>query len=68
VAKWREVIDEVEDIVDVLKNFGPHVKGFTWQFQARSIVRTFMGRSRDFEDEPEWGRLDKLMDELRSEE
>lgn len=67
-AKWRSAVVEVEDIVDVLKNFGPRVEGFTWQFQARSIVRTFMGRSKDFEDEPEWRRLDELMDELRNNE
>lgn len=68
IAKWREAVGEVEDIVDVLKNFGPRVEGYTWQFQARSVVRTFMGRSKDFEDEPEWGRLDKLMGESRYEE
>lgn len=68
VGKWREAIREVEDIVDILRNFGPRVDGFNWQFQGRSIVRTFVGRSKDFEDEPEWARLLELQEELRKEE
>ena len=37
--------------------------------QARfSILRTFMGRTRDFEDEPEWARLTALQEELRQED
>jgi len=54
--------------VDVLSNFGPRVEGYKWKVQARSIVRTFMGRTRDFEDESEWFRLTKLQDELRKED
>ncbi|KIY62828.1 tetratricopeptide repeat domain 27 [Cylindrobasidium torrendii FP15055 ss-10] len=65
VEKWREGVAEVEDIVDVLTNFGPRVDGFKWAFQAKSIVRTFMGRTRDFEDEPEWSRLTDLQEELK---
>jgi len=68
VAKWREAVSEVEEIVDVLRNFGPRVDGFNWRLQGRSIVRTFIGRTKDFEDEPEWIRLTKLQDELRKEE
>jgi len=65
--KWREAVGEVEEIVDVLRNFGPRVEGSNWQFQGRSIVRTFIGRSRHFEDEPEWSRLIELQGELRKE-
>lgn len=69
VGKWREAVDEVEEVVDVLRNFGPrHVEGFNWKLQARSIVRTFMGRTKDFEDEPEWARLVALQGEIRKEE
>lgn len=64
---WRSAIGEMEEIVDVLRNFGPRVEGSKWQFQGRSIVRTFMGRSKNFEDEPEWSRLVELQDELRKE-
>jgi hypothetical protein len=28
-------------------------------------VRTFMGRTKDFEDEPEWSRLVELLDGLK---
>lgn len=67
--KWREAVGEVEDVVDVLRNFGPRADGFNWQLQARSIVRAFMARTRDnFEDEPDWAKLTQLQDELRKEE
>lgn len=65
VKKWREAVVELEDIVDVLRNFGIRIQGSKWQSQARSIVRTFMGRTRDFEEEPEWSRLKELQEELR---
>lgn len=65
IKKWREALREVEDIIDVLRNFGPRVDAFNWQFQGRSIVRLFIGRSKDFQDEPEWVRLAELQDELR---
>ncbi|KAF9226819.1 TPR-like protein [Gyrodon lividus] len=66
-AKWGEAVNEVEDVVDILRNFGPRVDGLNWRHQGRSIVRTFVGRSKDFEDEPEWSRLIKIQNELRSE-
>ncbi|KAG8218947.1 hypothetical protein J3R82DRAFT_4658 [Butyriboletus roseoflavus] len=68
VEKWREAVREVEDMVDVLRNFGSRVQGLNWRHQGRSIVRTFVGRSKDFEDEPEWSRLLEIQNELRSEE
>ena len=68
-ARWRAAAGEVEDAVDVLRNFGPRQgAGFNWRLQARSVVRTFMGRSRDFEDEPEWARLAALLEELRGQD
>lgn len=67
-AKWREAVTEVEEIVDILRNFGPRVEGYKWRLQARSIVRTFIGRTREFEDEPEWGRLTELQEDLRKED
>lgn len=66
-AKWREAVVEVEEIVDVLRNFGPRVSG-NWRLQAHSIVRTFAGRTKEsFEDEPEWYRLEELREELKNE-
>lgn len=59
---------EVEEIVDILRNFGPRVEGYKWRLQGRSIVRTFTGRTRDFEDEPEWVRLTQLQEDLRKED
>lgn len=68
VVRWREAVSEVEDVVDILRNFGPRVDGYKWRYQGRSIVRTFTGRTRDFEGEPEWDRLTELQNELRKEE
>ncbi|KAF8261197.1 TPR-like protein [Lactarius quietus] len=65
VERWREGVREVEDICGVLVNYGPKVEGSRWAMQARSIVRTFMGRTKDFEDEPEWSRLVELLDDLK---
>ncbi len=65
VERWREGVREVEEICGVLVNYGPKVEGSKWSLQARSIVRTFMGRTRDFEDEAEWSRLVELLDDLR---
>ncbi|KAJ7669221.1 hypothetical protein DFH06DRAFT_1468853 [Mycena polygramma] len=67
VAKWREAIGDVEDIVDALRNFGPRSSdGRNWEFRARSIVRTFMGKTKDtFEDEPEWAKVQEMLDELK---
>ncbi|KAF8524551.1 tetratricopeptide repeat domain 27 [Hysterangium stoloniferum] len=69
VQKWREAVEEVSDVVDVLRNFGPRAEGSRWLFQARSIVRSFMGKTKDsFEDEAEWSRLVTLQEELQEEE
>lgn len=67
VGRWKAGVGEVEEIVEVLQNFGPRVEGFTWRLQARSIVRTFMARTRDFEDEPEWSKLQALLEDVRKE-
>ncbi|KAI5117046.1 hypothetical protein M0805_007903 [Coniferiporia weirii] len=61
--KWLEAVVEVEEIVDVLRNFGPRSEKETdvtqtdeggdvagagkWKMQARSIVRSFAARTRD---------------------
>ena len=56
---------EVEELVDVLRNFGPRAGDASWRGQARSVLRTFLGRSRDFADEPEYVRLVALQEEIR---
>jgi len=67
LEQWRDAVREVEDVVGVLKNFGPRVAGYKWRLQGRSIVRTFLGRNKEFEEEPEWNMLTQLQDELRNE-
>jgi tetratricopeptide (TPR) repeat protein len=78
VKKFREAALRVTDVVDALRNLGPKEvqrEGGTveqvakdWRFQARSILRTFVGRTRgSFEDEPEWARLKEELEELKAE-
>ncbi|TFK29042.1 TPR-like protein [Coprinopsis marcescibilis] len=68
IVRWREAVSEVEEIADILRNFGQKVPDYKWRLQARSIVRTFAARTKDFEDEPEWSKLKDLQDDLRQEE
>lgn len=69
--KFREDVRRVEDVVDVLRNFGPRVdeegegKGGKWRGQARSLVRAFMARNKDFVDEPEWKGLEEMVEDLK---
>jgi hypothetical protein len=66
VRNWREGLREVDDIVDILRNFGPRVEGFNWSLQAKSIVRSFVGKTKEsFQDEPEWEKLTELLEDLK---
>lgn len=65
---WRAAVADVEEIVGVLRELGPLVKRCRWRLQGQSIVRSFVGRSRDFEDEPEWERVGALQRDLRNED
>ncbi|KAE9392320.1 TPR-like protein [Gymnopus androsaceus JB14] len=69
---WRDAVGEVQEIVDILINIGARLEasGSTkkWRSKAKSIVRSFMGRTREnFEDDPEWHRLEELQEELKQE-
>ncbi|WVQ98961.1 hypothetical protein IAU59_006093 [Kwoniella sp. CBS 9459] len=80
LEKWREAVQEIEDLVAVLSQLGPKAKAQEeneegdgpkkkkgdWKFQARGLVRTFMGRTREsFEQEKDWERLQDLLDDLK---
>ncbi|KZV93068.1 TPR-like protein [Exidia glandulosa HHB12029] len=68
VASWNEALHEVEEIVDVLRNLGPRAEGGSgskWKLQARGLVRTFASRSKDFQDEPEWAKVEAMQEELK---
>ena len=51
-VKFKEAVMEVEEMVDVMKLLGPKIKAEEggkkgdWRFQAKGLVRTFMGRTR----------------------
>lgn len=72
LVKFKEAVVKVEDVVGMLENFGPKEKADgtevakNWKFQARSLVRTFLGRTKEaFEDEEGYERLKELLGELR---
>lgn len=67
---FLEACQDVEDIVDVLENTGSREQDGElvlkdWQYQARSILRSFLGKTKaTFEDEPAWERLKERQTEL----
>lgn len=104
--KWWEALQEIEDVVSYLENFGEKKAGpplgydlnrgsrkyavgldeikeedvdeetlkkeeeeeamKDWKFRARSLIRTFMARTKeDWEDEEGWERLIELRDGLK---
>ncbi|OXC70829.1 hypothetical protein AYX13_00812 [Cryptococcus neoformans] len=77
LGKWKDAVGELEDLVAVLSVLGPKAKAAQeeqgekrkkgdWKFQARGLVRTFMGRTKEsFEGEKGWQRLQDLMEELK---
>lgn len=71
-AKFVDAVTKVEDVVSMLENLGSketaqgELVAKDWKFQARSLVRTFLGRTKDaFEDEEGYERLKELVKELR---
>lgn len=72
--EWEEAIREVEEVVEVLREFSGKIEGENggsnkWRSQARGLVRSFMGRMREtMEGETGWERLEELMEELKAEE
>ncbi|GJN90490.1 hypothetical protein Rhopal_003501-T1 [Rhodotorula paludigena] len=72
-AAFVEAVERVETVVTMLENLGEKeakdgsgLVAKDWKFQARSLVRTFLGRTKDaFADEPEYERLKDLVKELR---
>ncbi|KAJ9123389.1 hypothetical protein QFC22_001588 [Naganishia vaughanmartiniae] len=81
VERFREAVLDLEELVDVMRMLGPRAKeqeaaqGLQkgkakwndWKFQARTLVRTFSGRTRDsFGDDPAFEKLKEIMDELKN--
>lgn len=73
-AAWSLAKEELQELCDALANLGPQAAEPgsddeampDWQFRARTLVRSFMSRTRDsFGDEPEWSELADLVDELK---
>ena len=81
VERWREAVEETKEIAETMMGLGPKAvdvemrtlgegeKGEwkDWKFQARSMVRSFMGRTKDaFGDEKEWEVLKEVLDDLKN--
>ncbi|ORX33811.1 hypothetical protein BD324DRAFT_638689 [Kockovaella imperatae] len=71
--KFAAAVLELEELVGVFQALGPKIpkeegkKAGDWTFQARGLVRTFIGRTRaSFEDDPEMERLKALLGELKN--
>lgn len=61
VKRWREAVEDLGELVDLMRNLGPRAKAQEeadglekgkahwndWKFQAKTVVRTFMGRTKD---------------------
>ncbi|WFD38810.1 uncharacterized protein MJAP1_001774 [Malassezia japonica] len=74
VATFRLAQEELEELVDALENIGqrPAEPGSEeeampdWRFQARTLVRSFLSRTRDsFDDTPEYESLQERLTSLR---
>lgn len=70
--KFSDAAASVEEVVGMLENLGPklgkdgEMVAKDWKYQAKSIVRTFLSRTKSaFEDEPEYERLKELALELK---
>ncbi|KAF8318110.1 tetratricopeptide repeat domain 27 [Clavulina sp. PMI_390] len=71
--RWKLAVGEVEELIGALRTLGPQVTSkegradYNWQFQARSVLRSFMARTKKtFGDEPEWEKLTEQLDSLKS--
>lgn len=71
-VKFVEATQRVEEVVEMLENLGTkdgkdgELIAKDWKFQARSLVRTFLGRTKGaFEDEPEYEKLKEMLAELK---
>ncbi|TIA90537.1 hypothetical protein E3P99_01493 [Wallemia hederae] len=74
---FRRAAEAITDLVDVLQNFGDKPADANdpdnqqdaspdWKYQARSILRTFLGRTKtSFEDEKEYEQLKELLAEVK---
>ncbi|TIA97937.1 hypothetical protein E3P94_02722 [Wallemia ichthyophaga] len=74
---FRRASEAINDLVDVLQNFGDKPADVNdpnnqedaspdWRYQAKSILRTFLGRTRtSFEDENEYEVLKELLAEVK---
>lgn len=72
--EFEESTRQVEDILDILLNFGPKVEGqvdvgetaakLNWKLQGRSIIRSFLGRMKEFEDEEGFEKVKERLEEF----
>ncbi|CED83812.1 Uncharacterized conserved protein, contains TPR repeats [Phaffia rhodozyma] len=67
IAFGPRALEEEEKAVLKSDEEGAKLKWKDWKFQGRSLVRTFMGRTKDsFEDQPEWDNLKETLEDLKN--
>ena len=70
--EFERAAERVMETVDILRNLGGkevngHLVTKDWRVQARSVLRSFLGRTKDtFGDETIWAELHRESCELRS--
>ncbi|KAK9897724.1 hypothetical protein P389DRAFT_169750 [Cystobasidium minutum MCA 4210] len=71
--EFEKAATRVSETVDIMRNLGD-MKGpdgqtllNSWRLQARNLVRTFLGRTKEaFGEEPSWERLQQELQELKA--
>lgn len=73
-TQFLNAAEEVQDLVDFLRNLGPRPVSGTedelamkdWRFQARSLLRSFLRRTKEeFEDQKQWQSLQTELESLK---
>jgi hypothetical protein len=69
---WEGAAREIGELVEVLRLYGPRAEpdseppGRKYIVQARSVLRTFVARSKEpFEGSPGWSQLEELGEEIK---
>lgn len=71
--EFEKAATRVDETVDIMRNLGDRAGAdgqpvlANWRTQARSMVRTFLGRTKEaFSEEPAWERLQEELQELKA--
>ncbi|EIW70151.1 hypothetical protein TREMEDRAFT_30027 [Tremella mesenterica DSM 1558] len=63
IEKWKEGVKDVIEIVETVRVERGEM--INWKLTARNIIRTFMARTKVFNDEPEMEQLRQLVQDIK---